>query len=265
MPSPFPGIDPFVENRSWQGFHLLLLSTFVEMLVPSVRPRYTVELEERIYLEHQTDENTWIQPGVTILDDGSVPIASRGRSGAAIAAPMTITLPIPEEVKERWLTIRQRETQDVVTVIELLSPSNKRVRSDGRAHYMEKREAVLRSRTHLVELDFLRRGERLPTSKPLPQADYFAVVSRRKKRPHAELYYWTVRDPLPEIPIPLSEGDPDCTLNLQVAFASAFDRAGYDYSLRHEFPLDPPLSPEDESWARSYWLTVNPHDRVLRS
>jgi hypothetical protein len=156
--------------------------------------------------------------------------------------------PMPEERREAFLTLRERETMEVVTVVELLSPANKRTRGDGRREYLSKRESILESTTHLVELDLLRAGERLPTVEPLPPGDYYAFVCRQR-RYQAEVYAWTLREPLPAIPIPLAGDDPDVTIDLEEVFTSTYDRAGYDYSLDYTRPIRPPLPEHDASWA----------------
>jgi hypothetical protein len=149
-----------------------------------------------------------------------------------------------------YLLIRLRETMEVVTVLETLSPANKRADGDGRREYLDKREEVLQSRAHLVELDLLRGGVRLPTTTPLPEGDYYAIVSRRQRRPKAAVYAWTVRDRLPTIPVPLKAGDPDVPLDLQAAFNTVYDRARYDLSLDYEDRLEPPLSAANAEWSR---------------
>jgi hypothetical protein len=143
--------------------------------------------------------------------------------------------------------VRLRETREVVTVLETLSPRNKRHGSDGRREYLEKRREVLQSQTHLVELDLLRGGKRLPMKTRLPPATYYALVSRRRQ-PRAELYAWTVRDPLPTIPIPLKTGDPDVLLDLQAAFGTVYDRARYHLSLDYTRSLHPRLKEFDREW-----------------
>src|SRR2546423_432996 len=187
MPSPFPGMDPFIEGQSWSNFHTRIIVAISDILLPSLRPRYVIEVEERVYLEHEDEDRHHIVPDVTILDDGSVPLGSRGDT-AVLTAPLVVTLPIPEEVKEHYLTIRKREMLDVVTIIEMLSPANKRTGSDGRSEYLRKREQVLKSPTHLVEIDLLRGGERLPVREKLPSFDYLMVVSRRRIRPSAHAF-----------------------------------------------------------------------------
>ncbi|MBI4618536.1 MAG: DUF4058 family protein [Planctomycetes bacterium] len=217
MPSPFPGMDPRLEGYEWESFHAPLLTNLADALVPQVRPRYTVRSVRRVYLEH---------------------------------VPVDLTLPIPEERRETYLVLRERETLEVVTVIEVLSPTNKRHGSDGQKEYMKKREEVLRSASHLVEIDLLRGGERLPTLEPLPAGDYHAFVSRAKRRPRVQVYSWTLKDRLPVVPIPLAGKDPDVQIDLAVVFDSRYERAGYDYSLDPRAPIDPPLSPEEAAWAR---------------
>ena len=94
-------------------------------------------------------------------------------------------------------------------------------------------------------------GERRPTVEPHPAGDDFAFVSRVERRPQAEVYSWTLAHPLPPIPIPLTDGDPDVTLDLQTVFTTTYDRAGYDYdyALHYERPVDPPLEANQLHWA----------------
>jgi hypothetical protein len=152
---------------------------------------------------------------------------------------------MPEEVREAYITILDREGLEVVTVIELLSPGNKRSGSDGRREYLSKREGILRSSSHLVEVDLLRGGARLPTVEPPPPADYYVYVARALARPRIEVYPSSLRDRLPSIPVPLSGADPDAELDLQAAFERVYARVGYDYSLDYSRPVEPPLEEAD--------------------
>jgi hypothetical protein len=146
--------------------------------------------------------------------------------------------------------VRLQETMEVVTVLETLSPANKRAGGDGRREYLQKRTEVLRSASHLVELDLLRGGARLPMRRPLRPGDYYAIVSRCDLRPVAAVYAWTIRDRLPTIPVPLKEGDADAPLDLQAAFTTVYDRARYDLSLNYDAELQPPLGKEDAEWVQ---------------
>lgn len=252
MPSPFPGIDPFIEEQKWVDFHHELIAVMRESLVPRVRPRYEVSVEERVYVEHAPNGHLeLIRPDVTVLEREGQEASSESTVATAVAvAPVVLTLPMPERMREAFLAIRKRETREVVTIVEVLSPGNKRPGSDGRREYLSKREAILQSAAHLVELDLLRQGERLPTIEPLPPADYYAFICRGQRRPRAEVYPWTLRYPLPPIPVPLAGDDPDVALDLQSIFNTVYDRAGYDYSLDYRRPIEPPLSDADTAWAQ---------------
>jgi hypothetical protein len=253
MASPFPGMDPFIEAQEWDDFHPRLIDEISDALVPQVRPRYVVRIERRIYVEHHADgQGAFIRPDVAVLEREGAP-SRPGRVATAprvTVAPVMVPLPIPEPRREVFLSLRRRDTMELVTTIEALSPTNKRRASDGQAEYLAKREAVLLSGAHLVELDLLRGGERLPTVEPVPTGDYYAFVSRRHQRPMAEVYAWSLRQPLPPIPVPLAGGDPDVYLDLQAVFNAVYDRAGYDYSLDHGRPVVPLLSEADATWAQ---------------
>ncbi|MCA9051431.1 MAG: DUF4058 family protein, partial [Planctomycetaceae bacterium] len=151
-------------------------------------------------------------------------------------------LPMPIERQETYLVVRDRESLQVVTVIEVLSPSNKRRNGDGRREYLTKRDEILSSPSHLVELDLLRGGMRLPVVGTLPPGDYYAIVSRANRRPRCDVWAWTLQDKLPEIPIPLKPGDADAVVSLQDVFNTVYHRARYDLSVRYDSALDPPLS-----------------------
>lgn len=144
--------------------------------------------------------------------------------------------------------IHETDTREVVTVLELLSPSNKRRGGDGRREYLKKRDEVLGTVTHLVELDLLRGGERLPIKPPVPAGDYYAVVSRYERRPRAQVYAWSLPDPLPVIPVPLMEGDGDVPLDLGAALTAVYDRARYQLSIDYAAALQTPLPPERVDW-----------------
>ena len=249
MPSPFPGMDPFIEGQKWKGFHTRFIAAIGDALMPHVRPRYVVDVEEDIYLAKEDGTPVRILvPDVSVVrgagwmedNDGSVAVALE---------PTVFTLPMTEPIELPYLVIRRSDNEETVAIIELLSPTNKSSR-DGRAEYLAKRNSLLRSRAHLIEIDLLRGGERLPTVEPLSPGDYFAFVSRAERRPKAEVYAWPLNRSLPTIPIPLTDGDPDVSLDLQTVFTTTYDRAGYDYALHYERPVEPPLDEAKLKWIR---------------
>ena len=251
MPSPFPGMDPFLESQEWEDFHTRLNTIISELLSPRLEPRYIVRIERRVYVESRVgDYPPFVRSDAAVLKESEAAGGrASGTGSATMLEPFECQLPMSEQHREVYLVIRLRKTMEVITVLETLSPGNKRARSDGRREYQQKREAVAQSPAHLVEFDLLRGGLRLPAA-PLPPADYFAIVSRRETRPKAAVYAWTLRDPLPTIPVPLKKGDPDVPLDLQTALTTVYDRARYDLSLDYSADLQPPLTEADAQWAQ---------------
>jgi len=254
MPSPFPGMDPFLEGSPlWTDFHGNFLYAAREALVPKVRPKYIVLAQVQVTVVQEPDEKVGtIVPDVVVVE-GESPLPPQTESSEvafAVAEPATVRLAFVQKREQVYLEIRERETRRLVTVIELLSPSNKRFGSPAWGDYLKKRDAIFASDVHLVELDLLRGGTRMPMGDPLPPGDYYAIISRSYRRPYCEVYAWTLKDKMPTIPIPLLKGDPDVTLDLQAVFNAAYDRAGYDYSLDYSREIEPPLSPEDTKWVK---------------
>lgn len=254
MPSPFPGMDPYIEANRWEGFHAHFLVEMARRLVPRVRPRYVVETEERLYVEQSGESVGTIRGDVGIDQLRPWPPPDNdtvtSETAAPFLTPVVCLLPLDAELRETFLTVRDAATRQIVTVIEMLSAANKRSGSEGRALYLRKRRSILQSRVHLVELDLLRGGQRLPMRTPLPAGDYFAIVSRSPQRPAAEVFAWTLRQPLPSIPIPLADSDPDVRLDLQSVLDASFDGLGYDYALDYSQPVVPPLREPDLAWVR---------------
>jgi hypothetical protein len=247
-------MDPFIEAQEWEGFHSRFVPILSDALVPRVRPRYVVKVQSRVYVQRVFEGFEDVRkPDLAVLREEGPLQGVSPSAGAASSSPSPVqcAVPISEEKRELFLTIRERESFEVVTVIELLSPSNKRRNSDGRSEYLLKRDQILRSPAHLVELDLLRGGARLPTLGALPAGDYYAFVHRRQSRPNADVYPWSIRQALPRIPVPLSGEDPDATIDLEECFSTTYTRAGYDYSLDYDRLVEPPLNENDLSWVKA--------------
>lgn len=256
MPSPFPGMDPFIEMDDWGDFHNEFILALKHDLVPQLQPKYMVRAERRVYLETTGEELPRYRPDVTIRQvHEQIPVRSAAATVAQIE-PELYESPLAEEHREPYLIIRDLENDEVVTVIEVLSPTNKRKGADGYREYREKRQEILAQRVNLVEIDLLRGGTRLPTSPPLREGtDYYVLVHRLGMRPKIEVYQWSLRQAMPAIRLPLAEGDADVAVELQKLFSNLFDVAGYDHPRTYRRELSPPLRKEDETWA---------HELVMR-
>ena len=169
---------------------------------------------------------------------------------------VTITL-LDEEIHESRLTIMDAATRSAVTVIEVLSPTNKHPGASGRTSYMEKRQEVLSSPTHFVEIDLLRTGKRT-YSHPRPRVHHYGVhVSEHETRPRGKLWLMSLSDRLPVIDIPLKKEDGHVKLDLQAALADAYDRGGYNVFLDYLKPPVPPLTDDWVGWAESIIARVS--------
>ena len=251
MPSPFPGMDPYLEMEEWGDFHHTLMVELKRQLVPQLVPKYIAVVERRVYMEHFFEELSVFQPDVRITKApetiAHAPQKQPRESSLSTIEPEFYTAPLPQEHHEPFIEIRDREGNEVVTVIEVLSPTNKASGSDGHEIYNQKRERLLLSRVNLVEIDLLRAGVRPATTRPLPPSvDYCAMVHRGTRRARIEVYHWRLPQPMPAIPVPLTKGDPDASLNLQQAFDDVYDASGYRYYLKYNLPLQPLPRAEDE-------------------
>jgi hypothetical protein len=247
-------MDPYLERRAiWEQVHTELIVDIRRHLQPLVRPRYHVSIEQRTYLAVLPPEDQLIGiPDALVFEPsggfGSAVLIARPMVADVVAAePEVGALPLPEEMRERYLEIRDNETDVVVTVIEILSRSNK-LSTAGREQYEAKRMNVLSSMTNLVEIDLLRAGKPF-AMKASRQSDYRIVISRRQYRPRADLYLFDVRQPIPSFPIPLRPGEKEPILPLNQLLHRLYDQGGYDMAVDYSLPADPPLSEDDAAWA----------------
>jgi len=157
---------------------------------------------------------------------------------------------INKEIPLLSVEIRDAAERRLVTVIEILSPVNKQ--GDGLREYLEKRASILQTQTHLLEIDLLRGGSRIPLIGNLPSTPYYIFLSRFTHRPRTSVWAVGLRDRLPVIPVPLLPPDPDAPLDLQSAVNACFDLVGYERLLDYARPLSAPeLSAEDAAWVKA--------------
>ncbi|HET6576152.1 MAG TPA: DUF4058 family protein [Fimbriiglobus sp.] len=248
MPSPFPGMNPYLEKSDlWSDFHNRFIAALAEALTGPLSPRYYVKIEEYLYIHDLPAEER------QYFGRSDLSVHPVGGPAPAVAAALTVPAPsiigLPPAVDvERvpFLEIRDRTSQSVVTVLELLSPSNKYAGPD-RDQYVTKQTRLLRSMTNLVEIDLLRGGPRLPWSE-MPACDYYALVSRATDRSRVSFWPIRLRDPLPVIPIPLRPGEPEPTVDLQAILHRVYDAAGYALYIYARLP-EPQLATADAAWA----------------
>jgi Protein of unknown function (DUF4058) len=257
MPSPFPGMNPFLEQSdAWQDFHDSFIPAIRDAVSPQVSPAFLVKIEEHLYI-HELSVEQRLRLGNADVSVSRNPGAGTGAATAQAVhdAPARILLPAVEFEKQLFLEIRDRHNRELVTVIEVLSPSNKQPGPD-REQYLAKRGNLLRGKVHLVEIDFLRAVPRLPLEQA-PHSDYYVMVSRAEERPEAEFWPLMLREPLPVVPIPLRPPWPDAHVNLQEILHIVYDRAYYkDYIYSHS--PEPPLGAEDAAWAAALLAAINP-------
>ena len=258
MPSPFPGMNPYLEHPDrWSTVHNRLIVALADVLTPQLLPKYQVDIEKRVYEVMGLNSLLVGRPDVTIQRprSGSKEQSSSSTASSVVlsdtpATPAKVTIPMPEEVREAYLEVKDAATQAVITSIEILSPTNKR--GDGRQKYEQKRQKVLSSRTHLVEIDVLRAGEALPISGAPKQQEaerfYRILVSRSDIRPMADLYSFRLKDTIPSFPLPLRPGDKEPIVSLQALLNDIYDRSGYDYFIDYSIDPLPPLSQAERTW-----------------
>lgn len=259
MPSPFPGMDPYLEDPAfWRDFHGRLIYAISEQLLDRLPGSYDAAVEERIRLIERVDEyaGTLVDEGREFIPDvtvthrrGATSTKAAIAGSTAVLDPVVIETIVTEEVRERWVEIRHRPTESLVTVIEVLSPSNKT--GDGYGAYQSKRDTIMSQYVSLVELDLLLGGQRVERSPRMPVADYYAIVNRSTERRKRFVYAWMMDRALPSIPIPLKAPDADVVLDLAAAFADAYERGRYARRLPYQHPPQAPIPQELRSWAES--------------
>lgn len=246
-PSPFPGMNPYLEDpQFWSAVHNRLIVAIADVLVDHLSETYRVEIERRTYFSADDESLLVGIPDVAVVTGRTVEANFLTATVAPALAPVKVTLPIAEEVNERYLEIREVATGKVVTVIEILSPKNKRA-GDGRETYERKRNQVLRSITHLVEIDLLRGGKPFPMAAPF-FGDYRILICRGNQRPSGDLYAFSLRQPIPQVPIPLLPEEAEPVLDLQPLLNRVYERGRYHLAIDYRQQPQLSLSEADNQW-----------------
>jgi hypothetical protein len=258
MPSPFPGMDPYLESpRRWRGVHASLIAICAELLNQSLPDGFAAEIDERLYV---------VDPARDVFPDVAVVVRPTARGTALLESP-TADPSIPllassEEVRETFVTIfdRRQGGERVVTSVEILSPKNKRA-GEGGEQYRTKQRQVLAAGIHLLEVDLLRAGTHtiLAPKEEVEERcgawDYLVCLHRMGEGALFHLWPVTLRQRLPRVSVPLADDVPDDTLDLQQAIDLLYARGRHaiDYTL----DPDPPLHGQTDSWADSLLKAKN--------
>jgi hypothetical protein len=253
-------MDPYLEHPgSWPDVHQRLITYLADDLQSTLPQDYIARIGERVYLV-ESERN--IYPDVVLLQR---PIRERGETTAVmdvapaathVREPVTMTLPTGE-YREPFVEIRHGR-EEVITVLEVLSPTNKTV-GEGYHQYRRKQQEVLRSQAHLVEIDLLSRGLFVLACSPdsnerpesLPRSRYLICVTRWPARWQFETYPLILPEPLPSFRIPLRAPDADVILNLQAAFNRCYDNGRYATLVDYTQPPPAPLSLDEQHWVKT--------------
>lgn len=268
MPSSFPGMDPYLEiPYFWSDVHHELISEVRAFLAPHLRPKYVARVEQVTFNLNDDDpaQDLYIVPDLRVVRRPHEPTAEErfggGRGGVAVAEPVMVLRPRTHKAQHRYLEIRAVPSGEVVTVIEILSPANKRGGSAGRRRFQKKRDDVTAGDTNWLEIDLLRAGQRTPFGQTVPPHDYLVfsdrytgrMIEEELEEPYQDrvqlLWPITVRQKLPVVAVPLRPGDPDVPLDLSAVLTSCYDRADYAADLDYAAPATDPLGPDDAGWA----------------
>lgn len=249
MPSPFPGMDPYLENpATWPDLHQRLITYSAEALQPQLRPKYIARIGERVELS--SFRRGYI-PDVLLIRSAPARYGAAVTEGLLEADEPTTITPLEEERRMPFLEIIHHPSGDVVTLIEVLSPANKS--GEGREKYLRKQDDIRNSQANLVEIDLL--GEGPPTTlarlgnidKPAG-CRYIVSVLRNRTSREIEAYPVSLRQRLPRCRIPLLPEDEDAILDLPAVFTRCYDIGSYDLLVDYSQPPPIQLSQEDEAW-----------------
>jgi Protein of unknown function (DUF4058) len=254
MPSPFPGMDPYLEHPAlWPGVHQGLITFMWSALNAMLPPQYVASMGERVYVVQPERD---IYPDIMVMEHPSrPPLPAPVREGAAavVDPPWVVTVE-PVEIREVFIEILTvGEGGQVITVMEVLSPANKAAGQPGRDLYLTKQREILSSRAHLIEIDLLRRGEHtvaVPYESVRRKGTwaYLTCLHRGGDGQRYAIWAVTVRQRLPRIAVPLAPGDPDLALDLQAIFNRCYDEGAYARRINYAREPAPALSDEDTQW-----------------
>jgi len=216
MPSPFPGMDPFLEeDKLWPVFQHHFVASLFQILLPNLIDRYRARVGQRCYVTEM---------------------------------PLFTSI-IREQHSEEFIEVRQRSDNRLVTLVDVVSPTNK-LKTEGRAAYLERRRDARMQNASIVEIDLVMQGEpMLDYSRDgLPEWDYAITVTRCAQPERYEIYTSTLQKRLPRFKLPLAADDRDTVVDLQAAFARCYDQSGLGAQVDYQKPPTCVTEEEDRRW-----------------
>jgi hypothetical protein len=253
MPSPFPGMDPYLEDH-WRDVHSRLVIYICDALQDTLPSSLRARVEERVVLE-STEEDAKVDryPDVRVIEIRPESVGPRKANGAAVAEPIILTAET-EPFTETYIEIIDISSGNkVVTILEVLSQTNKEA-NGGMTAYKRKQREVCNSDTSLVEIDLLRGGKhvlaiRLPHIPAKQRTPLMVCVRRAWVKGIAEVYPMPLSQPLPKIKVPLRQKDADAILELQPLIEQCYRRGGYDGTIDYKKDPEIAFSESEAKWA----------------
>ena len=255
MPSPFPGMDPYLEDPAFlPGFHARLIVGISTQLNRVLPKGLYVDIEEHLWLrdEDEFDEYRVLvgRADATVNESRRLGSTSpKHRPRLELEEPsalVKVTQFAPRKV--RYLKVVDAAKDRVITAIELLSPANKN-RSQHYDAYVAKREEYLAGNTSLVEIDLHRSGVRPPmfTDTP-PVNDYNLFVCAADRFPNASIWAFGVRDRIPNLEVPLRSREPSAVLDLNGLVHATYDENRYGDRIDYSKSPKPPFRGSAKEW-----------------
>ncbi len=263
MPSPFPGMDPYLESPDhWGSVHNRLNTAIEAQLNRNLPPGFVAELDQYVWLTGEADDERDLlgRPDAFVAAPREPPPAD-AEGGVAVAVEIAegaeptleTTLGKSRKVRRSYVKITTARGNEVLTVIELLSPSNKAAGPD-RTAYLAKRGEYLAAGVNLLEIDLLRADAHLPVGRPRPPVTDYPIVLYPRERPsRASVWAFGVRDTVPTVAVPFKAGVAPVVLDLRACLDRAYDDGRYRDKLRYDGACDPPLRQNDAEWAAVVW------------
>jgi hypothetical protein len=244
-------MDPFLEDLAgWPGVHARLLTAIGDDLAATLSPRYRVDIEERVYVTDPDEDPGYASfvPDVIVSRPAGAADSRVDPGGATrITAPVILSGNIDEEIRDRFLSIRDAKSREVVTALEVLSPANKVRGSRGREALGAKRGQILAAGANWLEIDLLRGGVRSP--RIAHRCDY-CVLLLRPGRSGALAWPFGLEEPLPVVAVPLRPPHEDVPLDLAGILRGCYERGRYEDGIDYGADVPPPpLGGEQAAWA----------------